>query len=357
MGLDWKTGFEIELIAPRGKSRLDLARRVAARTGGTIERFFHAQQELSRVDGKPTFHNLTLAFAVKDREGRPVASFVDDLTLVDGLDQQASSMPGWYRMVTDDIRLVSLLLHNCDPNAELGAVLEPIGVIFGAGIETHPSGMVKVSDQRGASVAIATAMPGERERGCEIVTPPLIRDHAAALEALLADARAEGFGIPLEGALHIHFDAEPLLSASVIARLVTGLDRHDEALKDMVGTNPECRRLGPWPDALLDLVEDDDFVALEWPDARKALSQVGLSKFCDFNLVNIAQDARTKHTFEVRVLPVSLDAEEIVAQAALFASILDWARMPGGPDAGDSIEEFIGNLPLTPQEKARWIGG
>jgi hypothetical protein len=357
MGLDWKTGFEIELIAPRGKSRLDLARRVAARTGGTIERLFHAQAELSRVEGKPTFQNLTPGFEVIGRGGESVARFVDDLTLLDGFDLEAPPLAGWYRIVTDDSRLISLIEANCDPDDDLEAVLEPLAAAFGVDLERHASGMVKVSDQKGGSVAIAAELSGERERGCEIVTPPLVTGHAEALAQLLADAVEEGFTVPVEAALHIHYDAAPLLSARAIARLVGAVDRHGEALKDLVGTNPNCRRLGPWPDDLIELVEDDAFAALDWPEARKALRELGLSKFCDFNLLNIAEAVRNKHTFEVRILPVSLDAGEIVMQAELFAAILHWASAHDGGDAGDDIQAFIWNLPLAPEAKARWSGG
>jgi len=356
MGLEWKTGFEIELVAPRGKSRLDLAHRVATRTGGTVRRIFHAQAELSQLKGKPAFQNLTPGFEVGDAQGRPVARFVDDLTLLDGFDRDAPPLDGWYRIVTDDGRLVSLIDANCDPDAPLEAVLDPIAAAFGVDPERHPSGMVKVSDQRGGTVAIAAELSGERERGCEIVTPPLESGHAAALAALLDDAVAEGFIVPLEAALHIHFDAGPLLAARTIARLVSALERHGEALKDLVGTNPNCRRLGSWPDALIDLVESDEFAKLDWPAARRALQEVDLSKFCDFNLLNIAQAMKSKHTFEVRILPVTLDATEIVAHATLFAAILRWAFGPDAEDPAMDLATFIWNLPLSAEAKARWIG-
>ena len=356
MRLDWKTGFEIELVAPRGKSRLNLARRVASRTGGTVRRIFHAQAELTQIKDKPTFQNLTPGFEVVDGQGRLVARFVDDLTLLDGFDRDAPPLDGWYRIVTDDNRLVSLIEANCDPDDPLESVLEPMAAAFGVDPERHPSGMVKVSDQRGGTVAIAAELSGERERGCEIVTPPLEAGHAAALAALLDDAVAEGFTVPLEAALHIHFDAGPLLAARTIARLVGALERHGEALKDLVGTNPNCRRLGLWPDALIDLVESEEFLGLDWPAARRALQELELSKFCDFNLLNIAQAVKSKHTFEVRILPVTLDAREIVAQAALFAAILHWAIGPDADDPAMDLATFIWNLPLPAEAKARWSG-
>jgi hypothetical protein len=356
MGLDWKVGFEIELVMPRGKSRLDLAERVAARTGGAVVRVFHAQAELTSIEGKPAFQNLTPGFEVVGRGGETIARFVDDLTLLDGFDLQAPPRPGWYRIVTDDGRLVSLIDANCDPDAGIASVLEPLAAMFGTALERHSSGMVKVSDRRGSSVAIAAELSGERERGCEIVTAPIAADHAEILSALIADAVAEGLTVPLEAALHIHYDATRLLSAPTIARLVMALERHGEALKDLVGTNPNCRRLGLWPDDLIDLVADEEFMAMDWPEARRALQAIGLTKFCDFNLLNIAQAATWKHTFEVRILPVSLEVGQIMAQAELFAAILEWAITPGDAGLAKDIETFIGNLPLEPDAIARWGG-
>jgi Putative amidoligase enzyme len=144
-------------------------------------------------------------------------------------------------------------------------------------------------------------LPGERERPCEIVTPPLGNDQDALLGALLAEARTAGFSLPLEGATHIHFDAGPPTSAGAITNLVGTLTLHGDALKRLVGTNPNCIRLGKWPDKLPALVVSPGFAALDWPAARKALSTVGLEKYCDSNLLNIATANRAKHTFATRL--------------------------------------------------------
>lgn len=359
MALEWKTGFEIELLAPRGRSRLDLARRVADRHGGQVRRFFHPQAELASVKGKPVFENLTPGFEVLDGLGKPVARFVDDLTLLDGLDQTAPSLPAWYRLVTDDRRLVSLLLHNCDPDAALSEVLVPIASLFGSALERHESGMVKVSDERGASIAIGSGLPGERERGCEIVTPPIESLHLETLDDLLADARREACTIPLEAATHVHFDATPLRTAVTIARLVNVLGLHGTFLKKLVGSNPNCRRLGNWPDALFALVNQDGFQDLDWPAARKELANVGLVKFCDFNLLNIATENKVKHTFEVRVLPVSFETASIIRQAELFAGILRWCVDGRLPDRAtdDDYSQFWRDLPMSMGEGSIGLAG
>ena len=351
--MQWKAGFEIELLVPRGRSRSDLAQRVAERHGGSVVRFLHPQSEPSKAKDTPTFANLTPGFEARNQGGQPLARFVDDLTLQAGLDRKAAARPGWWRIVTDDRRLLHLAMRHCQPEANLESALQPLAALFGTALDHHTSGMVKVVDEQGLSVAIAAPLPGERERTCELITPPLEADHEAALALLLAEARAEGCTLPLEGATHIHFDAAPLTSAAVIARLVSLLSAHGEALKQLVGTNPHCIRLGRWPEALLSLVSTPAFAALAWPAARKALSGVGLSKYCDFNLLNIAGANSGKHTFEVRILPATLEAAPLIDAAELFAALLAWCCQAPLPLPAD-LHALIAVLPLPPRARLRW---
>lgn len=353
MTLSWKMGFEIELMAPRGASRADLAARVAHRLGGRVRRFFHPQSEPSQVPGQPVFENLTLGFEVIDADGRRLAAFVDDLTLQGGLDKRAAPKPGWYRIVADDGRLLRLVMRHCDAQAPLASLLDPFAALFGTAPQAQASGMVRVVDDRGVSVAIGAPLPGERERPCEIVTAPLEADHAEALEALLVDAREEGFETPLEGATHIHFDATPLLSAPVIAALAEVFWTYGDALKTLAGANPHCVRLGRWPEALPALTRSAAFRAMAWPEARAALAGVGLTKYCDFNLLNIATENHDKHTFEVRVLPVWLEAEPIVEAAALFEGLLRWC-CGAPPVLPPTLSALVAQLPLPQAAKRIW---
>jgi hypothetical protein len=217
--------------------------------------------------------------------------------------------------------------------------------------------MVTVADERGVSVALAAPLPGERERPCEIVTPPFDDNQEGALDFLLGEARAAGFSLPLEGATHIHFDAAPLLSASAIVNLVTALSRHGDALKQLVGTNPNCIRLGNWPDRLTALVATPGFAELDWPAVRKALSTVGLKKYCDFNLLNLATADSAKHTFEVRVLPALLESRPVIEAAEFFAALLHWCIEPPGKvhRTPDNLNELIAVLPIRPLARANWM--
>ena len=61
-GTIWKTGFEIELLAPRGKTRADLAHALAEKHGGAVKRVFYPQSEPSLAPGVQVFENLILGF-------------------------------------------------------------------------------------------------------------------------------------------------------------------------------------------------------------------------------------------------------------------------------------------------------
>ena len=356
MTLDWKTGFEIELMAPPGLSRRDLAETTAARVSGTVERFFHPQSEPSAVEGRPVFENLTPGFRVRDGEGGWVASFVDDLTLQRDLDRERAALPGWRRIVADDGRLLRLVERHCDPGAADDRTLEPLATLFGTEAQRHEAGMVRVVDANGRSVAIDAPLPGERERPCEIVTAPIEADHAAVLARLLGEAQALGFTIPVEGATHVHFDASPLCSARAVTGLVEVWTRHGAALKRLVGVNPRCVRLGDWPSGLAELAGSEAFQALDWDEAKAALGAAGLIKYCDLNLANLLTGRPEKHTVEVRVLPALLEAEPMMAAAALFEGVLGWCRdRAPGEAAPRSLVDLLIQSPMDETARVRWL--
>lgn len=356
MAAGWKKGFEIELIAPRGSSRARLAEAVRGRVKGTIRQFFHPQSEISKVPGKPVFDNLTAGFRVLDANGGWVASLVDDITLQHGLNKSAPPSPGWYRIVSDDGRILQLAIQQCDPLAPLDTVLDPLARLFGTEVDHHASGMVKVADARLISVAIGAPLPGERERPCEIITGPLADGYDQRLRLLLGEARNEGFALPREGATHIHFDAAPLKSANAVANIAALFTRHGTALKELVGTNPNCIRLGPWPAEFAEIATSEDFLALDWPKARDVLKECELKKYCDYNLVNMLVEMPHKDTFEVRVLPSYLEAEPIIMAAELFEAILTWCveTRAGAVPVPDTLPQLLAAIPLDRAGAARW---
>ncbi|MBD2114252.1 MULTISPECIES: amidoligase family protein [Cyanophyceae] len=215
-----------------------------------------------------------------------------------------------------------------DANLPLAEVLQPVAKTLGLEVQQGPKGMVKLADDLGPPIAIATSLPGERERPCELITPPLTYAQLPQLETYLQIARQLNFYAPAEGATHLHLDAAPLCSAPAIRNLVNLLWAHSPTLKWLVTSNPRCQRLGLWPSELLTLVQAPDWSNLPWDQARERLKTLPLTKYCDFNLKNIVYAPRHKHTFEVRILPVYLTLPPLLEAIDLMADLINRAIDP-----------------------------
>jgi hypothetical protein len=335
-----RVGFEIELLTPRGTTRADLARAIATAAGGRVERVFHPDSEPSAVPGMGSFRHLTPGFTVFDAAGARVCDVVDDVTVVADLDVRAQPLPGWYRVLTDDARLLNLLAGVCDPDAGLAEVLDPVAELFGTAVQAGGRSIHRVADRDGASVAMAAPLPGERHRPAEIVTVPLERDHAAALDRLLGPAGELGCTVPVEAAVHLHLDAAPFRSARAFANVVALFAHWRPALWQLFGTNPACRRLAPPPPALVEMLPKLRELG-SWAEVAAAVADVGLTKYSDVNLVNVVRAPAVKDTLEVRILPGAATTGAIIARAAVVEGLLDRCRavdelpMPSGVVAED----------------------
>lgn len=319
-----RTGFEVELLAPEGSDRRALARSVADAVGGCVATIFHTDSEPSLVPGMGRFWHLTPGFAVTDRDGAPLAEFVDDITL--DADLRAAPGPptapdpadGWFRIVSDDARLLRLVERHERADVPFGAVLESVAAVFGTSVDVIGP-IRRLDDASGATVAMATALARGRQRPCEIVTAPLVTDHHRTLELLLGQARELGFTVPREAAVHLHVDGGPFRAVQPFANLVRLFGHWREQLRAELGTNPALTRIGPLPAALVEAVE----VATSWSELQGAARDSGLTKFFDVNLTALLDDEPVRDTVEVRVLAGSLDADAIVADAALVERLLD----------------------------------
>ena len=100
-------------------------------------------------------------------------------------------------------------------------------------------------------------------------------------------------------------------------------------LRQQVGTNPQCRRLGKWPEDLIILVNNPGFSSLSWDEAQIYLQNLNLSKYCDFNLKNFIHSIPGKNTFEARIFPGYLQAQPIIEAAQLMEEILFLAIKTG----------------------------
>lgn len=320
-----RLGVEVELIAPPGTTRADLAEALASGIGGSTERFLQIDAEPSKLEGTALFHNLTPGIRVIDDAGSVVGWVVDDITLQNDLERTAAPVEGWWRLVSDDRRLIDLAARTVDASAPLPQALGALAALFGTEPQPGAGGMWRVVSGDGLPVAIAAPMPGERERAAELVTAPIGKDHVEALGALFDAARGLGFVPAAEGATHLHLDAGPLRDPRTFRRFVQFLSPILQSLHILVGTNPACRRLGPWPGELLPALGAEDWDRLEWSEAVERLSGVEMTKYCDVNLRNVLKPPPGKDTVEFRMLPVMLDAERIVRSAEFFAAVVAWA--------------------------------
>jgi len=320
-------GVEVELLAPLNGSRKQLAEHIAARINGSVEPFFHLDSEPSKVQNKPIFYHLTQGFKVLDHNGKWLVKCVDDITLQRDLDKSIPPKAGWYRIVSDDVRLLRLLLRHTAAGVTIEDSLVELGKLFGTIPEQTSKGVYRLLDEGSTSLALAAPLPGERERACELITAPLPADDRTTLPLLLDCAKELGFTLPNEGATHIHFDAKPFCSAPVLSDTMQLLHSQRDELRETLQTNKYCRRLGAWSDQLMELVSSDTFRQLEWKDAQLPLLRLKPSKYCDVNIRNIAFGTALKHTLEVRTLPSTLDSAAIFSAMdrfqQLFASVIE----------------------------------
>lgn len=323
---DVTIGVELELMAPRGCSRREVATAIASKLDGRIVQVFHPDSEPSLVPGTPVFENLTLGFEVVREDGTRIARVVDDLTLQADLDRGAAPVPGWFRIVSDDRRILHLVRRHGRADRGPREALEPVARLFGTEV-TEQDGILGVADPDGSPVAMGAPLPGERERPCELVTAPIPRTQLYdALSALLDAVGDLGLSIANEAATHIHVDRRPFEDARVVRELVRTWEAQRGPICVAVGTNPRCSRLGHWTPALRELVEEPGFSDLSWPAAKARLGALGLSKFVDVNLKGLAHDIPGKPTIEARFFPGAGDAATVVEMAEKWLGFLDGVR-------------------------------
>jgi hypothetical protein len=331
-----RIGFEIELMAPPGVSRRTLALDLAGRCRGSVRPVWHHDSEPSLVPGLGRFLHLTQGFEVRRSDGTLLCTLVDDVTLLAGLEPQEAAVPGWFRILTDDGRLLRLLAGQCDPGSRLPVVLEPAAKLWGTEVRQHGE-IFRLDDALGATIALAAPLSGERERPCEVITPPIGNGHREALAELLGPARELGFTIPVEAAVHLHFDGGPFRDPAALANVIRLFAHWREPLRQMLATNPACRRLAPLPDPLVEAVRDTPTMA-----EIQAAAQIGnLTKFYDVNLTQLMTDSPpVRDTVEIRILPGMIDEGQIVDRAALVELLLERCLDPAPLPAGEDLLEL-----------------
>ena len=346
--LQSRIGFEIELIAPKGKSRLDLADAIRKSYNGTVKRVFHPQAEPIHIPNNPIFESLTLGFEIYSSSNELIARCLDDLTLQTDLDKSEGPKDNWYRIVSDDSRLLQLVACQVDAELPICDVLVKIAELYRTSVQSDHSGMKRVVDLSNQTIAIAAPLPGERERACELVTAPIKNDHQDKLKSLLDISKSLNFAIASEGATHLHFEAFEFHSAHIIRNIVNIFGSYDQLLMALFNTNSKCVRLGKWHQSIFEIVEQPWFLTLSWQQVKDEFKRLPLTKYCNYNLINIIYEIPEKPTFEVRILPPTLNPFEITCAASVVETLLFMAcssttysqSTPIAPTE-ESIQEFL----------------
>ena len=314
----WKQGYEIELMAPKGKSRCDLAKSMAHRLRGRFEPIFYPQSEKWEKGLTSAFETLTPGFRIVDHSGRTFGLLVDDITLRHDLNKDAAETPGWYRILSplkENIRVARSL---CDPSASLEGSLQSIAERLGTAVQVGQNHLHFVNDKEGNTLFFALPVVGERERACEFISCPLGGTWEFVekyLQLVLDCAHELGFFVPKESATHVHFDGSALKNSVIVRKLAMNWMEEGISLKERSDTNPNCTRLGSWPQAFLNFIAEPGFEKLDWSDAAQGIRDSGIVKWCDLNLLNLVDPESEKCTVEFRYLKTSFRASEIIARS------------------------------------------
>ena len=304
-----RIGLELELLAPPGKTRFDLARALAKQARGALRLSFKYHGQGVLPDGRPDCH-LTPAARVLVR-GKWFASVVDDPTIVDDLSQTTEFM----RIArTDDVRLAAWIERSCPGH------FRPLQKTFAATEEEE--GFV---DPWGQPLVRWHHVTAERARVCEVVLRPLgQKELAPTLRRVMKLATSLGFTVPAEAAVHAHFDAAPFRSTASLRRLVLAWSKDRALWVSRIKPNPRCRKLGPFPpDVVRVAKEATDELPFETLAAGLLLA--GLHRAVDLNLLGLVERFPKQPTIEVRCLPGSLDPEatlEAISHARAFLEFL-----------------------------------
>lgn len=318
-------GFELELLAPPERTRLHLARALAAATGCRARSVFAVLQRPAD-DASGARVELSPAWILEDAGGVRFR-LVDDLSIV--VDPVGLRHRSRLRLVTDDVRLARCLAREARGRTQavqLRQLERRLGVRWsspGEGLGCPPDGRL-LRDAHGLVYAVAEPYPRARWRVAEVVTRPLrSEERDRELELIARVAHAEGFTAPPEGSVHVHFDGAPWQSVARLRRLILGWSRAREALLPLLGANPHTGSYrGPFsPETLAFTQAAGD--QLSWPEFAAGLARTGLQKRCDLNLLGLVAERFEQVTLEARVFTHALEPSELLTRLSILEGFLD----------------------------------
>ena len=187
------------------------------------------------------------------------------------------------------------------------------------GVTAERVGEVWRVESGGATIALAAPAGGERERPCEIVTPPIALITVDAWRSCSVPLATWDSPCRRRPPCTCISTASRFRRAAALANVVRLFGWYREPLRELLGHQRACRRLAPLPPQLLAAVDGTPTMA----ELRQAATSGGLSKFFDVNLTQLLRDDPLRDTLEVRILPGSLDAAEVVERAAVVEAMLE----------------------------------
>ena len=316
-----KVGYELELLAPFGKNRRDLADHLVGSLGDSIQPIFHRESEYwpGANDSKPYFC-LTKGFEIL-RAGQPTLKVINDMTIELGLDPNVPQQGDWYHILADDIRLIELIKKQCDPAQPTDKILEPIASLFGLEVQ-HSQKVWAVIKPGMAPICGTHSYMTDRHRICEVVTSPIETNHHQALTTLLDSCKEFGCTLPVEAAFHMHFDGEAFSNSSSLLRFIRYCHVWGDVLKAIIPPNPNCKRLGGYSNSVIDYAFDLQNEQKTFDQVKMELKELKPVKYCDFNFNNILIGDPQKLTVEVRVIPMIMDSAALCAANDLYQGFI-----------------------------------
>ncbi len=308
-------GLELELLAPKGHTRVSFTRALARRVKGRVEFGFKYFSEGALADGRPLCR-LSLAARVVEHDGRVLATLVDDNTIRAGL----AAKPAERTLhATDDLRL-ALLAERVSWSETEASRLKHLEALFEGLVEDGT-----LHDAFGNPLVITLTEPRSWHRVCEVVTRPLDgnRERRSVVDAVLATANELGCTIPASAALHAHYDAAPWREVKRLSRLVLEHAAHRDAWWAALTPNPGCLKLAPFPADVVRVAERPGRVG--FPTFAAALRLAGATKACDLNVLGVIEPHPRQPTLEVRCLPMSLEVDDIVSSLGRAERLLQQA--------------------------------
>ena len=349
-------GFELELLAPKARTRVDLAEALAGAVGGSVEHGLKLLRAKVTPGGALTeCCELTGCVRVREPSGAVRFELVDDYSVLEGLGPTggAAGAPGGWRLITDDPRLGRLLEREArGPRFGL-EMLEGAAARLGLELGAPGHGPGCLPDQRllrdphGMVFAVMCDYPAERWRVTEVVTAPLRPEaRREELERIVGLARHLGFKVPLQGSVHVHFDGARWRSTPMLRRLVLAWSRARERLLQRLRSNPNTAAWrAPFTGPVLKVVAEADD-ALPFSELAERLLRAGLHKRSELNLLGVVLDRFVRGTVEARIFTGALDAAQLLDDVALFEDFLEGVaeqaeRVAGERAArGDTVATF-----------------